>query len=177
MTEAWLSGPVEGVDPYLMPAAHAFLQVQREVPMLVGGLTTDELWMRPAESASIGFHAIHIAGATDRLLTYARGTLLSEAQLAVLRAEPTRVGVDAAVLVAEVDAAIDAALTQIRATPRDVLTEPRTVGRKRLPSTVLGLIVHAAEHATRHAGQIATLRRIVHRSTGRIGDRRVQLER
>lgn len=173
MTEAWLTGPVDGVDPFLMPAAHAFLQVQREVPALVGGLTSDELWSRPGESASIGFHALHIAGATDRLLTYARGAALSEAQLAALRAETTRSGLDATVLVAAVDTAIDAALAQIRATPRDTLTAAREVGRRRLPSTVLGLIVHAAEHATRHAGQIATLRRIVHRSAARDENRGV----
>ena len=170
MTEAWLTGPVDGVDPFLMPAAHAFLQVHGELPALVADLTNDELWARPGESASIGFHAMHIAGATDRLLTYARGAALSDAQLATLRAEPTQSGLDAATVVTEVAAAIDAALAQIRATSRDTLTETRLVGRKRLPTTVLGLIFHAAEHATRHAGQIATLRRIVRRATIRDGD-------
>lgn len=163
MTEAWLSGPVDGVDPLLMPAAHAFLQVKRDVARLIGGLSMDELWARPGASASIAFHAMHLAGATDRLLTYARGAALSDAQLAALRAEATRANVDGVVLVAEVEAALDAALAQIRATPRDSLADPREVGRKRLPSTVLGLIFHAAEHATRHAGQMATLHRIVHR--------------
>jgi len=167
MTEAWLTGPIDGVDPLLLPAAHAFLQVQRELPALVSGLTMDELWARPGESASIGFHAMHIAGATDRLLTYARGTPLSDVQRSALTAETTRGGLAAAALVAEANAAIDAALAQIRATPRGTLSDAREVGRKRLPSTVLGLIAHAAEHATRHAGQIATLRRIVHRSTTR----------
>ncbi len=72
---------------------------------------------------------------------------------------------DGAALVAVVEAAIDRGLTQIRSTARDTLTDAREVGRQRLPSTVLGLIFHAAEHATRHAGQIATLRRIVHQAT------------
>jgi uncharacterized damage-inducible protein DinB len=34
-----------------------------------------------------------------------------------------------------------------------------------LPSTVLGLLFHAAEHTTRHAGQIATLVRVVSSGT------------
>jgi uncharacterized damage-inducible protein DinB len=166
MTEAWLTGPVDGVDPFLMPAAHAFVQVKREVPAIVSGLSTDELWARPGASASIGFHAMHIAGATDRLLTYARGVALSDTQLAAMRAEASLSRLDGAALIAEVERALDAALAQIRATPPDTLTDRREVGRKRLPSTVLGLIFHAAEHATRHAGQMATLRRIVHRLAG-----------
>jgi uncharacterized damage-inducible protein DinB len=161
MTEAWLTGPVAGVDSLLMPAAHAFLQVRQELPVLVDELTVDQLWQRPGASASIGFHALHIAGATDRLLTYARGSALSDAQWAAARAETSLGGMDGAALVAAVQRAVDAALSQIRGTTRESLDEPRELGRQRLPSTVLGLIFHAAEHATRHAGQIATLRRIV----------------
>ena len=161
MTEAWLTGPVAGVDPLLMPAAHAFVQVRQELPVLVDGLTVEQLWQRPGASASIGFHALHIAGATDRLLTYARGAALSDGQRAAARAETSLGGMDGAALVAMVERAVDAALSQIRATTRESLDEPREVGRQRLPSTVLGLIFHAAEHATRHVGQIATLRRIV----------------
>jgi len=41
------------------------------------------------------------------------------------------------------------------------LTDARAVGRQRLPSTVIGLLVHAAEHTTRHAGQIITTAKIV----------------
>jgi uncharacterized damage-inducible protein DinB len=165
MIEAWLTGPVDGIDPLLMPAAHALLQVRQELPALVDGLTVEELWQRPGSSASIGFHALHIAGATDRLLTYARGAALSDEQLAAARAEKSLAGMDGAALVAVVEAAIDRGLAQIRSTARDSFTDAREVGRQRLPSTVLGLIFHAAEHAARHAGQIATLRRIVHQAT------------
>jgi uncharacterized damage-inducible protein DinB len=162
MIEYWLSGPVDGVHPLLMPAAHAFLQVREEIPQFLQGLSLDQIWARPGQSASIGFHAIHLAGATDRLLTYARGEQLTEAQLTDVRTtEKTVTGVTADVITARVNAAMDAALAQVRATPVESLATARHVGRKLLPSTTLGLIAHAAEHASRHAGQIATLRRIV----------------
>jgi uncharacterized damage-inducible protein DinB len=158
MTEAWLTGPVEGVDPLLMPAAHSFLQVRAEIAAQLDGLSVEQLWQEPGASASMGFHALHLAGATDRLLTYARGAQLSSDQLSAAKAER---GMDAAALTAHVVAAMDAALAEVRATPAAAILAPRQVGRQRLPSTVLGLIVHAAEHATRHAGQIATLRKII----------------
>jgi hypothetical protein len=159
--EVWLSGPVAGVHPLLMPAAHALLQVRADVPTILEGLSTEQVWTRWGESASIGYHAIHLAGATDRLMTYARGVPLSDAQLAEARAEKGASGVDRAEIIARVEMAVDAALEQIRATDAATLTDGREVGRQRLPSTVLGLIFHTAEHAARHAGQMATLRKVL----------------
>ena len=49
---------------------------------------------------------------------------------------------------------IEIALIQLRNTPDITLLEPRGVGRKQLPSTVLGLLFHAAEHVQRHTGQL-----------------------
>jgi uncharacterized damage-inducible protein DinB len=161
MTEAWLAGPVEGIDPLLMPAAHSFLQVRQEIMYLLNGLAIELLWATPGASASIGFHAIHLAGATDRLLTYARGEALSATQAELVRGETTITGLDTTEVLARVTSAMDAAVAQLRGTPRETLTAMRFVGRRRLPSTVLGLIFHAAEHATRHVGQIATIRKIV----------------
>jgi uncharacterized damage-inducible protein DinB len=161
MTEVWLTGPVEGVHPLLLPAAHSFLQVRAEITSLLDGLTDEQLWTAPSQSASIGFHAVHLAGSTDRLLTYARGEQLSESQTADARAEKTLTGLSASELVERVQRAMDRAVDHVRATPADRIADTREVGRQRLPSTVLGLVFHAAEHATRHAGQISTLRRIV----------------
>lgn len=161
MTEAWLNGPIAGVDPMLMPAAHAFLQVRHEVPRLLAGLTPAQLWQRPGRSASIGFHVVHLAGATERLLTYARGEQLSETQLQAARAEREASGLSSDALAAVVEAAMDRAIDELRAVAPGDVTAPREVGRQRLPSTVLGLLFHAAEHATRHAGQVATLRQVL----------------
>jgi uncharacterized damage-inducible protein DinB len=160
--ELWLSGPVEGVHPLLTPAAHTFLQVRDEVAAFLEDLTTEQIWAQVGQSASIGYHAVHLAGATDRLLTYARGEALTDEQLAAARSgERAAAALAAEEIIGRVNFAMDQALAQLRATPVDALTAPRGVGRKLLPSTTLGLISHAAEHAYRHAGQMATLKRVL----------------
>lgn len=160
-TEAWLRGPIPGVHPMLMPAAHALLQVRDEVPRLVDGLSADALWATPGRSASIGFHLRHLVGSLDRLLTYARGAELSDEQRAALTAEQSLERESPADLLRAVDRAVQDALAQIAATDAATLSDERFVGKARLPSTVIGLLFHAAEHATRHTGQIATLVRVV----------------
>ena len=160
--EAWLRGPIEGVDPYVMPAAHALVQCREDVAAAAGGLAVEHLWARPGGAASVAFHLRHIAGSLDRLLTYARGEPLSDEQRAAAKSEQQEArDRDAAALVGEVGAAVDRALAQIRGTRRETLLEPRAVGRAAAPSTVLGLLVHAAEHAQRHAGQAITTAKIV----------------
>jgi uncharacterized damage-inducible protein DinB len=160
MTEAWLGGPVSGVPAWLQPAAHAFLQSQADLRRAAESLSLEQLHARPGGAASIAFHVRHVAGATDRLLTYARGAELDDAQRAFLAREG-EAGTAAGVLLAELDAAVERALEQLRSTPEASLLEPRHVGRKRLPSSVLGLLFHAAEHSQRHAGQAATTVKLV----------------
>jgi len=160
--ELWLSGPVEGVNPLLMPAAHALLQTMADVEQATANLSVEQLWQKPGTAAPVGFHLKHLAGSTDRLLTYARGERLNDAQKAVL-ADENSAGTpltDAASLLATLRATIDAAIGQLRATDPATLTEPRQVGRS-ASSTVLGLIFHAAEHAQRHAGQVVTTVKII----------------
>ena len=163
LPEVWLRGPVEGYPAQLQPVVHAFLQVREEVERHVADLTTDQLWARPGDAGSIGFHLRHIAGATDRLLTYARNESLSLEQLSWLKAEglPGDPPATAAETIAIAQQGIDSALAQVRVTDVRTLLEGRGVGRARLPTTVIGLVFHAAEHASRHAGQIATMRKIV----------------
>ena len=161
--EVWLRGAVPGFPRELMPVAHSLLQVREEIDTVVTPLSHEELWARPGGAASIGFHLKHLAGSLDRLLTYARGESLSEAQRVTLDAEE-RAGSaveQPAILFRLVDEAIVNALNQLRATRVEALHEPRRVGRAGLPSTVLGLLFHAAEHAQRHAGQIVTTAKIV----------------
>ena len=161
--EAWQRGPIDGVPPLLMPAAHALVHAREDAERALGGLSADQIWQRPGGSPAVGFHVRHLAGALDRLLTYARGEPLSEQQLRRARdeGEPGTPPAAAPELLAELHLAIDLALTQIRATPEGVLLEPRGVGRQQLPSTVMGLLFHAAEHAARHAGQAITTARVV----------------
>lgn len=159
-TEAWQRGPVPGYEPLLMPVVHALIQVSEELERLAAEVDDEETWLRPGGAASIGFHVRHAGGALDRLFTYARGEMLSVPQRAALRGEGEP-GEPLTHVVAGVRQQIETALEQLRGTPRDRLLEERRVGRAGLPSTVLGLLFHAAEHCTRHAGQALTTARIL----------------
>jgi hypothetical protein len=161
--EVWLRGPLPDIAPLLQPVAHSLLQCRSEVRETLPSLERAHVWARPGGAASIGYHARHAIGSLDRLLTYARGEQLSPAQLDALKVEghPNRDLAISDTLVAEFDAAVERALIQVRATKESTLTEPREVGRARLPSTVIGLLFHAAEHTQRHVGQLVTTSRIV----------------
>ena len=160
LPEVWLRGPIDDVPPLLQPVAHSLLQCREEVEGLLDGLTPERIWSAPGRGASIGFHVLHAIGSLDRLLTYARGAMLSAAQLQVLaqepRPDPDLTAVD---LAAAFDAAVERSLDQLRGTDTATLTDVRHVGRARLPSTVIGLLFHAAEHTQRHVGQAVTTSR------------------
>ena len=161
--EVWLRGPIEDVAPLLQPVAHGLLQCRLEVRATVPTLAPAEIWTSPGGAATAGYHVRHAIGSLDRLLTYARGEQLSREQLTAMREEARaeeRDGIQD-VLVAEFDAAVARALTQVRATDPSTLLEAREVGRARLPSTVLGLLFHAAEHTQRHVGQLVTTAKVV----------------
>jgi uncharacterized damage-inducible protein DinB len=150
--------------------AHALVAAREDVDRALLGMAPDEVWARPAGVASVGFHVAHLSGATDRLLTYARGEALSESQRADLtreRALPEAApGADA--LLRALHQTIERGLQQLAATDVSTLAQPRAVGRTQAASTVIGLLFHAADHAARHAGQIVTTARIV-RQTARPG--------
>ncbi len=161
--EVWLRGPIEDVAPLLQPVAHGLLQCRLEVRATVPSLTVAQLWTWPGGAAPAGYHVRHAIGSLDRLLTYARGEQLSREQLAAMREEARpdeRDGIQDA-LVDEFDTAVEGALLQVRATDPSTLLDAREVGRARLPSTVLGLLFHAAEHTQRHVGQLVTTAKIV----------------
>ena len=162
-TEVWQRGAVPGFEPLLMPVVHALLQAREDLERLAGDVPPEHVWVRPGGAASIGFHVRHTGGALDRLFTYARGETLSDAQKAALREEGAP-GEPAASLVAVlsgVNAIIDRALQQLAATSKESLLDERKLGRAGLPTNVLGLLFHAAEHCTRHVGQAITTARIV----------------
>jgi hypothetical protein len=159
--EPWLRGAVPGIAPILQPAAHALLQAQEDIATLAPTLLAELLW-RQAGAATAGFHALHLAGALDRLYTYARGESLSDAQKAAARAEAgPHPDLDGQALSGIVAAAVERALTQLRATPAESVFDERKVGRAGLPSNVLGLLFHGAEHSTRHSGQFITTARLL----------------
>jgi len=154
--EVWQRGPVPEIQPLLQPVAHALLQAREEITAYMKDYPVEKLWVRPSDMASVGFHLQHLTGVLDRVFTYALAKPLSALQFQQLAEE----GKDAtpsytvADLVTRFDKQVDLALIQLKHTNPDTLSDYRGVGRAGLPSTVIGLLVHAAEHTMRHVGQL-----------------------
>ncbi len=161
--EVWLRGPVDNIPALLQPVAHALLQAREEVNALMEDFPEILLWEKPAGVASPGFHLQHMKGVIDRLLTYADDQMLNADQLQYLKREeqapsPACKTIE---LVEQFNRQIDKALAQLSATDEASLISARGVGRAQLPSTVLGLLVHAAEHTQRHLGQLLVTVRVL----------------
>jgi uncharacterized damage-inducible protein DinB len=154
--EVWLRGPLPNIPPLLQPIAHALLQAREEVEVLGNNFPENHLWERPAGMASAGFHLQHLVGVLDRLFTYARAESLNVAQLQWLANEgKPQEGADSFERLFQLfSKQIDLALLQIQHTDQETLLEVRGVGRAQIPSTVAGLLFHAAEHTQRHVGQL-----------------------
>ena len=162
LPEVWLRGPVENIPSLLQPVAHALLQAREEVNELLKNFPAEKLWLKPAGAASAGFHLQHMKGVLDRLFTYANGNQLTQEQLAALKAEgEPQVNTTPAELLLAFNQQVDTALQQLQQTDEQTLTEHRSVGRAQLPSTVIGLLFHAAEHTMRHLGQLIVTMRVV----------------
>ena len=166
-TEWWQRGPVAGVPAVLQPIAHILLQVRESVEEIVEPLTEQEWNARPAGVASAAFHVRHIAGVIDRLFTYARGSGLSAEQFAAIQLEGHELrAADVAPVLAALSARVDAAVAELGTIDVATLGEFRPVGRAMLPSTVIGCLVHGAEHAMRHVGQLSGTARVVRSGRG-----------
>jgi uncharacterized damage-inducible protein DinB len=148
------------IPPLLQPVAHALLQAREEVHSIMQDFPEERLWERPGGVASVGFHLQHLAGVLDRLFTYARGLSLNEDQLSALASEGKRKDVRIPELIDRFDRQVDLVLRELRQVEERSLTEYRSVGRAQLPSTVLGLLFHAAEHTQRHVGQLLVTVRV-----------------
>lgn len=163
LPEYWLRGPLPQVPPLLQPVAHALLQARDEVAALMQNADDNLLWEKPSGAASVGFHLQHLSGVLDRLFTYAKGHPLTPGQLQQLAEEGK--GEDSKLssrqLVQAFWQQVENALEQLRSTDETTLTEVRAVGRAALPSTVLGLLMHAAEHTMRHTGQLLVTVRVL----------------
>lgn len=154
--EVWLRGPLPGIPALLQPVAHALLQARDELNELMAGFPDDKLWDKVAGMASPGFHLQHLTGVLDRLFTYANNESLTEQQLDYLSKEGNAANkaytpLD---LVEAFNKQVDKALLQLSEANEAALTDFRPVGRGKLPSTVIGLYTHAAEHSMRHLGQL-----------------------
>ena len=165
-TEWWQRGPVDDVPSALQPVAHILLQVRESVEALAVGLTDAEWNARPAGIASAAFHVRHIVGVIDRLFTYARGAPLSALQVTALRAEQDPMSLaELPALLQALSRRVDGAVAELRTIDPATLGDWRGVGRSQLPSTVIGCLVHGAEHAMRHVGQLSVTVRVVRAAT------------
>ncbi|WBA41777.1 DinB family protein [Hymenobacter canadensis] len=162
LPEHWLRGPLPGFSPLLLPLAHALLQARDEVATALHDFPDHLLGARPAGMASVGFHLRHLAGVLSRMQTYTAHQPLTEEQFRYLAAETTDdAAASAPSLLRQFGEAVEQMLATLRSTPEATLPDFRPVGRQALPSTVMGLLTHAAEHTTRHTGQLLVTARVV----------------
>ena len=153
--EHWLRGPVENIVPELQPAAHALLQAKDEINEMMNGFPENKLWEKVAGKASVGFHLQHIAGVQDRLFTYAENQQLSDQQMKNLQSEgKENEAFNPGQLLQQLNEQFDNSLKRLSSFTKEMVNEERKVGRKQLPSSVCGLLFHAAEHTMRHTGQL-----------------------
>jgi uncharacterized damage-inducible protein DinB len=161
LPEVWLRGPITEIPGLLQPIAHTLLQAREEIQEIMKDFPEKWLWEKPLGLASPAFHLQHIAGVIDRLFTYAKGSQLSENQFSYLKAEGQKGEQTVRQLIDALSDKIDSALEQLKKTNDDILQEARGVGRAQLPSTVMGLLFHSAEHTMRHVGQLLVTVRII----------------
>ena len=161
-TEPWLRGTFTDVKAVPRGVLHALQLAQEDLEKWCRPLTEEQLHARPAELPAVAFQLRHIARSMDRLLSYAEGNPLADAQLRELKAEhqPSAPG---KAIFEELKAAFRRSSERVRALAPANLEATRKVGRKQLPSTLGGLLVHVAEHTQRHVGQAITTAKVVAR--------------
>ena len=157
--EAWLRGPLPGVDPLIAPVLCSFQQAREDLAKHTQGLTTEHLWARPYGLAPVGFHLRHIAGSVERLTAYLQGRQLTQDQIDAADGEGEP-GASREALLDALGATLRNAEAVIRAIHPATLSARREVGRKRLPTTVAGLLTHIAEHTQRHVGQAISVAKL-----------------
>jgi len=158
--EPWLRGTYADVPAVGRAVLHAFDLALDDLSKWTDGLTDAEVHAHPLELPSIAFHLRHLARSTDRLLSYAEGSPLSAEQLTALKAEPSG-DEPLAALLAEVEVSFSKAADRVRVLATANLDTFRGVGRKQLPTSIGGALVHVADHTQRHVGQVVTTAKVV----------------
>lgn len=160
LPEPWLRGTLADVPPLQRAVLHALELAREDLERWCDGMSDDELNDRPGGIAPVAFHLRHIARSMDRLLTYAEGGQLTAGQIAVMKTEMDPGGTRNELL-AELVVAIAKSGKRIRSFTPEQMEEERKVGKKQLPTSVGGLLVHVADHTQRHVGQAITTAKIV----------------
>lgn len=158
--EPWLRGTHSEISAVLRAVLHAFELAKEDVLLWCNGLSDEQLHASTLGLAPIAFHLRHIPRSLDRLLTYAEGNQLSAEQIALLKGEGNA-GATRSELFAEFEQGIENATRRVRAFAGVDLDEARGVGKKQLPTSIGGLLVHLADHTQRHTGQIVTTAKVL----------------
>ena len=158
--EPWLRGTLTEVGAVQRAVLHAFEMAAEDLELWCGPLTEEELNARPYGIAPVAFHLRHIPRSLDRLITYAEGGQLSGEQLAEMKSELDG-GATKNALFDELTVGLERAKQRVLAFSPGSLEEVRGVGRKMLPTSVGGLLVHCADHTQRHVGQAITTVKVV----------------
>jgi uncharacterized damage-inducible protein DinB len=167
-TEPWLRGTHADVPAAGRAVLHALELALDDLTQWTAGLTDAEVHAQTLGLTPIAYHLRHIARSTDRILTYAEGGQLSAEQLALLNSEQAgaeqgiagKLG-SLAELLAEVEVAFNDAAERIRVLATANLDTPRFVGRKQLPTSIGGAMIHVADHTQRHVGQVVTTAKVL----------------
>jgi uncharacterized damage-inducible protein DinB len=153
--EPWLRGITPGLDPVIAHLLRAAQHLREDVENAARGLSPEQVWSRGAAGNPVGFHLKHLAGSTDRLITYLHGQTLSEDQIAALRNESDgRESADE--LIDAVNVSLHRYEQAVRALDPAAFAAVRKVGRAGIEVTAISLAIHIAEHGQRHAGQLVS---------------------
>lgn len=153
--EPWLRGTYMDVPAPARAVLHALDLALDDIRKWTDGLTDAEVHAQPLGLTAVAFHLKHIARSTDRILTYAEGNQLTGDQLTSMKAEST--GTETlADLLTELESALGSAAGRIRVLASGDYNQPRAVGRKQLPTSMGGALIHVADHTQRHTGQVVT---------------------
>ncbi|HEY4358130.1 MAG TPA: DinB family protein [Acidobacteriaceae bacterium] len=158
-TEPWMRGTHEELDPLRRAVVHALELAEEDVARWCDALNDAEMFARPAALPPVAFHLRHIARSLDRLMTYAEDRWLDDEQLAALKTELDPGSAED--VLREFREGVELAKGRVRAIQPKRYEDVRGIGRKRLPTTVGGLLIHCAEHTARHVGQAVTTVKVV----------------
>lgn len=162
-TEPWLRGTHTDVPAAGRAVLHALELALDDLTKWTTGLTDAEVHSQPLGLTPIAFHLRHIARSTDRILSYAEGKQLTAEQLAALKTEQGIEGKQESLaeLLAEVEASFNDADERIRVLATADLNTPRFVGRKQLPTSIGGAMIHVADHTLRHVGLVIATAKVL----------------
>jgi hypothetical protein len=159
--EPWMRGTLRDLHPVMAALLHSFEHAREDIARWTAGLSREQLWRESDNLGSIGFYIRHIGGSAERLVTYASGQQLTEAQLAELKAEKQPGDEDIEQMLGRLTTKLGSSEATVRSLDPSQLGETRYLGRKRIPVTMAALLIHTAEHTQRHVGEIIVTSKVV----------------